>query len=120
MPTEVDAATIPDEPPPPAEKKKAKKKKSEKDPHKKKKLKTKVREMEEGGPPIDWNQEFWLPAQIPIISKRMVLKLMDCDDVSDEVIGSLLFDLQDIVDQKYKGKFFWKNVYGSPLNQKNS
>ena len=41
MPTEVDAAAIPDEPPPPAEKKKAKKKKSEKDPHKKKTLKKK-------------------------------------------------------------------------------
>jgi len=61
--------------------------------YKKKKLKTKVLPMEENGPPIDWNQEFWLPAQIPIISKRMVLKLMDSDDVSDEVIGSLLFDL---------------------------
>ena len=44
MPTEVDAATIPDEPPPPAEKKKAKKKKSEKDPHKKKKLKKKKKD----------------------------------------------------------------------------
>lgn len=84
--------------------------------YKKKKLKTKVRTMEENGPPIDWNQEFWIPAQIPIISKRLVLKLMDCDDVSDEVIGSLLFDMQDIVDGKFNGKFFWKNVYGSPLN----
>jgi len=44
MPTEVDAASIPDEPPPPAEKKKAKKKKSEKDPHKKKKLKKKKKD----------------------------------------------------------------------------
>lgn len=45
---------------------------------------------------------------------------MDADDVSDEVIGSLLFDMQDIVDNKFNGKFFWKNVYGSPLNQSNS
>jgi hypothetical protein len=88
--------------------------------YKKKKLKTTVRTMEENGPPIDWNQEFWMPAQIPIIAKRLVLKLMDSDDVSDEVIGSLLFDMQDIVDGKFNGKFFWKNVYGSPLNQSNS
>jgi hypothetical protein len=71
--------------------------------YKKKKLKTKVCQMEDGGPPIDWNQEFWLPAQIPIISKRLVLKLMDHDDVNDEVVGSLLFDMQDIVDGKYNG-----------------
>lgn len=30
--------------------------------YKKKKLKTKVLVMEEGGSPIDWNQEFWIPA----------------------------------------------------------
>jgi hypothetical protein len=30
--------------------------------YKNKKLKTKVLVMEEGGAPIDWNQEFWLPA----------------------------------------------------------
>jgi len=45
---------------------------------------------------------------------------MDRDDVNDEVVGSLLFDMQDIVDGKLHGKFFWANIYGSPLNQKNS
>jgi len=40
---------------------------------KKKKLKTSVKTMEEGGAPIDWNQELWMPAQIPVISKRLVL-----------------------------------------------
>ena len=45
---------------------------------------------------------------------------MDQDDIKDEVVGSLLFDIQDIVDGKYNGKYFWKNIYGSPLNQSNS
>ena len=58
----------------------------------------------------------------------MVFKVMDQDDIKDEVVGSLLFDTQDIVDGKFqdmvdgkpKGKFFWTNIYGSPLNQSNS
>ena len=46
----------------------------------------------------------------------MTIQVMDKDDLKDEVIGSLLFDIQDMVDGKYKNKFFWKNIYGSPLN----
>jgi len=55
----------------------------------------------------------------------MTVKVMDRDDVNDEVVGSILFDVQDIVDGKYyetlpdgrkKLKYFWKNIYGSPLN----
>lgn len=84
--------------------------------YKKKKLKTDVLVLEENGDPINWNQEFWIPAQIPIITKRMVIKVMDRDDVNDEVVGSILFDMQDIVDGKLNGQFFWKNIYGSPLN----
>jgi hypothetical protein len=30
--------------------------------YKKRRLKTKVLQMEEGGAPIDFNQEFWIPA----------------------------------------------------------
>lgn len=95
---------------------------------KKKKLKSSVQVMKEDDPRVEWNQEIWVPAQIPIISKRMVFKVMDQDDIKDEVVGSLLFDTQDIVDGKFqdmvdgkpKGKFFWTNIYGSPLNLSNS
>ena len=76
--------------------------------------------MVEGGAPIDWKQEFWVPAQIPIISGNMVIKLMDSDDISDETVGSLSFDLKDILEGKLNGKFVWKNVYGSPMNLSNS
>jgi len=88
--------------------------------YKKKKLKSKVLVMEEGGEPINYNQEFWIPAQVPIITGRIVVKVMDSDDVFDETVGSLLFDLKDIISGEDNGKFVWKNVYGSPLNQKNS
>jgi hypothetical protein len=49
--------------------------------------------MLENGPAIDWNQEIWIPAQIPIIYPRVVLNVMDYDTSGDEVVGSLLFDL---------------------------
>lgn len=87
---------------------------------KKKKLKSSVQVMKEDDPRVEWNQEIWVPAQIPIISKRLILKVMDQDDIKDEVVGSLLFDTQDIVDGKFQGKFFWANIYGSPLNLSNS
>ena len=46
---------------------------------------------------------------------------MDRDDISDETVGSLLFDMQEIVDKKYNNKgFFWANIYGSPLGQSHS
>ena len=63
--------------------------------YKNKKLKTKVLVHKLGGYPINWNQEFWVPAQIPIIDGRIVIKLMDSDfPLPDEVVGSLLFDLR--------------------------
>ena len=61
--------------------------------YKKRKLKTSVKVIEENGPPIDWNQEILLPAQIPVIQPKIVFKLMDQDDFSDEVVGSLKFNI---------------------------
>ena len=76
--------------------------------------------MEEGGDPIRWNQEILIPAQYPLLTKRIVLKVMDEDMTGDEVVGSILLDKKDILDGKYKGKYVWKNIYGSPMNMKNS
>lgn len=88
--------------------------------YKHRRIKSNVIVMNEETPYVEYNQEFWLPAQIPIIQKRMTIQVMDRDEMKDEVIGSLLFDVQDMVDGKYRNKFFWKNIYGSPLNLKNS
>ena len=95
--------------------------------YKGRKLKTKVKLHEAGDESYnDWNEEIWMPAQIPIISGRAVFHLMDEDVDCDEMVGSVLFDIQDIVDGKVnaggvvKGKMdpppYWKNIYGSPMN----
>jgi hypothetical protein len=41
---------------------------------------------------------------------------MDEDAVNDEIIGSLMFNLNDIISQSITDRFKWKNIYGSNLN----
>ena len=50
---------------------------------------------------------------MPIMSSRIVMKLFDEDKISDELVGSLLFNLKEIIGKK-NGLFFWKNIYGAP------
>lgn len=46
------------------------------------------------------------------------MKVMDQDLVKDEVVGSILFNLKDCIkDGKLVGKFFWKNIYGAPVDK---
>lgn len=45
-----------------------------------------------------------------------MIKLMDSDAVVDEVIGSLVFDLNDYINSNRNDEFFWANIYGPPLN----
>lgn len=42
------------------------------------------------------------------------MKIYDEDKLSDEIVGSLLFNLKECINQR-NGKFFWKNVYGAPV-----
>jgi hypothetical protein len=42
------------------------------------------------------------------------MKLFDQDNINDEIVGSILFNLKDCIDRQ-NGKYFWKNIYGSPL-----
>lgn len=37
---------------------------------------------------------------MPIMTSRLVMKLFDADTVSDEVAGSMIFNLKDYIDQK--------------------
>jgi len=49
------------------------------------------------------------------MSTRVVMKVMDKDLVKDEVVGSILFNLKECMNE-LNGKFFWKNIYGCPLS----
>lgn len=46
---------------------------------------------------------------------------MDDDTAMDECAGSISIDVKKLIDgddlKSLKGKFVWKNIYGSPLNQ---
>lgn len=55
---------------------------------------------------------------MPLMSGRVVVKLYDKDNITDEVVGSILFNLKDCMNEESNGQFFWKNVYGAPLNRK--
>lgn len=44
------------------------------------------------------------------------MKVMDQDLVKDEVVGSMIFNLKDCIGS-LNGKFFWKNIYGAPLDK---
>jgi len=44
---------------------------------KKKKYKTPIKIYERGKPPIVWNKEFWLPAQLPVSEPEIKVRLMD-------------------------------------------
>jgi hypothetical protein len=86
-----------------------------------KKYKTKVITQVKGGPPVDWNEEFWLPAQLPVAAPTILMQLMDQDDMgSDEIAGSITFETKEIIAGKNNGLFVWKNIYGSPMNQSNT
>jgi hypothetical protein len=48
------------------------------------------------------------------MSSRIVMKLYDEDKISDEIVGSFIFNIKDCIGNR-NGLFFWKNIYGSPL-----
>ncbi len=84
--------------------------------YKKKQLKTQMKVFEEGKKAIDINEEIWVPAQVPITQKKLIVKLMDYDIDGDETIGSLQFDMKDIIEGAKNNCFMWKNIYGSPIS----
>lgn len=86
---------------------------------KKKPYKTKTVTQNKGGKPVDWNTEFWLPAQIPVLEPTINLKLMDYDVAGEnETAGTVQLKTKDLLEKEHNhGLFSWKNFYGSPLNQ---
>ena len=47
----------------------------------------------------------------------MVFKIYDEDTTGDEIIGSIHFEVKDIL-EKMNGLYDWKNIYGSPVEPK--
>jgi hypothetical protein len=58
-----------------------------------------------------------VPAQVPIIGGRLIFKVYDEDDINDEIIGALHFEIKDIIEGKTP-EFDWKNIVGSPTEPK--
>jgi hypothetical protein len=54
-----------------------------------------------------------VPIQLPLMTSRIVIKVYDEDTVQDEIMGSIHFDLKELMGEKNK-LFFWKNIYGAP------
>ena len=64
--------------------------------HKGQKMKTKVMQQPQGKH-CDWNQQFLIPLQVPLMGSRMVFKVMDEDTVMDEVVGAINVDAKNYV-----------------------
>jgi len=48
-----------------------------------------------------------------VIGGRIVFKVFDEDDVFDEIVGAMVFDIKDIIERKTP-EYDWKNIYGAP------
>lgn len=51
---------------------------------------------------------------------RLVMQIYDYDKVKDEIVGSMRFHLKDFIEKGMSGDFFWKNIYGAPLDKHGS
>ena len=79
-------------------------------------LKTEVITQKKGETGVLWDQEMWIPVQLPIVTDRIVMKIYDYDTTSDEIVASMVFHLKDYIEKGHSGKFFWSNLYGAPLD----
>lgn len=68
---------------------------------------------------VYWSQEIWLPVQAPIVSSRVVLTVYDADATTNELVGSMSFEIHKIIKitkEKEEFPWFWKDIYGSALD----
>lgn len=56
-------------------------------------------------------QEIWLPIQWPLSTNRLIFKVFDEDKIVDEIVGSLYFNLKDLIEKcesnPDNGFFYW-------------
>lgn len=60
-----------------------------------------------------WNQTLLIPVRMPIISDSLCLNVMDQDTVTDEMAGSIILSLKNLL-ARPTGDCFWANLYGAP------
>ena len=60
-----------------------------------------------------WEETFFIPVRVPVLSGKLVLGVWDYDFDGDDQAGSLIFDINELLEMKQK-TFFWKNIFGSP------
>lgn len=66
-----------------------------------KRLKTKALKLVQGGKPIDWNTEFLLPCQVPTVEPYINLRLMDEDNIADEMAGTIRLKVKDLLENEW-------------------
>ena len=50
------------------------------------------------------------------MSSKCVIQINDKDTMKDEIVGSIILNLNDYIDDRnMNGKIVWMNIYGSPL-----
>ena len=66
-----------------------------------------------------WAQELWIPVQTPLVSSRLILTVLDEDVTTNDAMGSLSFQIHEIIKRSKKGEnfsWYWKDIYGSALD----
>lgn len=65
---------------------------------------------------VYWGQEIWIPVQAPLVSSRIVMSVFDSDTASDDIIGSMSFEIHTILQRTRDDNQFpwlWKDIYGA-------
>jgi len=65
---------------------------------------------------VFWGQEIWIPVQAPIVSSRIVMTAYDSDTAADDTVGSMAFELHEILREAkrtHQFPWFWKDIYGA-------
>jgi len=60
---------------------------------------------------------------MPIMSGRVILKVMDEDINLHETVGSIRLDINNYIGKdggEFKSSIFWKNIYGAHLGYSGS
>lgn len=58
---------------------------------------------------------------MPVLTPTINLRLMDEDNMNDEMAGSISIQTKELIENEWMhNQFTWKSFYGSPLNQSGS